>query len=84
MTDFRKLVEKFLSESDFSLSDNGEQNNSEQEMEVIAKELYANGSIDITDKEKRNSFFDYIYSTENDFGFDPDDLRQEGDMIYLA
>lgn len=84
MTQFRKLVENFLSESNFSLNAGDEQNNSEQEMEVIAKELYANGSIDITDKEKRNNFFDYIYSTEKDFGFDPDDLRQEGDMIYLA
>lgn len=26
----------------------------------------------------------YIYSVDDDIGFDPEDLRKEGNLIYLA
>ena len=88
MSEFRKLVENVLKENDFDWaafdSAAARQLGYENEMDNYVEELISNGEVNIDDKTKQNKFFDYIYSIDDDIGFDPEDLRKEGNLIYLA
>jgi len=77
MTQFRKLVEAILKE-------NGINDEVMKLFQFYAKELDEKGQIQILDKEERNAFCDYCYNHYEDLPFDPDDLRLEDDLIYLA
>ena len=76
MSEFRKLVESILKE-------NGINDEIVKLFQFYANELNEKGQIRILDREERNAFNDYCYNHYEDLPFDPDDLRLEGDLIYL-
>lgn len=89
MSEFRKLVENVLKENDVdwvaSDSDATEQSDYESRMKKYAEELKHHGDVTIDDTNEINEFRHYAYTTDYDeLGFDPDDLRCEGNYIYLA
>ena len=77
MSEFRRLVEGILKE-------NGIGEEVDRMFQHYANELNEKGQIRILDKEERNAFHDYCYNHYEDLPFDPDDLRLEGNLIYLV
>lgn len=89
MSEFRKLVENVLKENDVdwvaSDSDATEQLDCENRMKKYAEEIRRYDNVTIDDRNEMNEFLDYVYSMDYDnLGFDPDNLRREGNLIYLA
>ena len=89
MSEFRKLVENVLKENDVdwvaSDSDATEQSDYESRMKKYLEELRRYDNVTIDDRNEMNEFLDYVYSMDYDnLGFDTDDLRREGNYIYLA
>lgn len=72
MTKFRKLVENILQQ---------EVNNKFQD---YVDEIKETGQVEIFDKKERRAFFDYCHNFYKNLPFNPDDLRREDDLIYLA
>lgn len=70
MSKFKDLTIKVLKES-------------VDEMKSLLDELEKYGSVTIPDKALRNEFFDYIVNLEDSL-IDIDDIRCEGDYLYLA
>lgn len=77
MSEFRKLVESILNE-------NGINEDIIRLFQFYANELNEKGQIEILDKEERDAFNDYCYNHYEDLPFDPDELRHEGNLIYLV
>ena len=77
MSEFRKLVEAILKENDIS-------------EEIIARfqsyinELNKTGQVQISDEAERNAFSEYCYNHYEELPFDPDEMRPEGDLVYLV
>lgn len=72
MTKFRKLVENIL-----------QQEVGNKFIQYI-NEINETGEVSIKDKNERNAFHDYCYEHDEELPFDPDELRNEEDLIYLA
>lgn len=88
MSQFKELVKKVFLENnmDWEAFDNmaNQQLDFEKEMQNYEQQLLDYGQVEINDVNMQNKFFDYIYNTETGENFDPNDLRKEGNVIYLV